>query len=214
MALASGNYDLAAFRGLITSARGTGAWSGPGITSSSIQPGSFREIGFQVLPDGSLKVGYSAVGDANMDGTVSVQDLIALNASGKYGTAATDAGWWQGDFNYDGRVNVTDLITLVSSGLYGAGSYLPSASVEASDFQGTGAAEPVLSVVPAGVTLTGYAAPENQPEPILTEATAAPATRAPEARRVDEFAWAAIANQSEPETPKDRKVARWRMVGS
>ena len=63
-----------------------------------------------------------------MDGTVCVQDLIALNAGGKYGTAATDAGWWQGGFNYDGRVNVTDLISPVSSGLYGAGSFMPVSS--------------------------------------------------------------------------------------
>ncbi len=99
-------------------------WVGPGIMSSSIQPDSFREIGSQVLPDGSLRVGYAAVGDANMDGRVSIQDLIALNAGGKYGTSATDAGWWQGDFNSDGRVTITDLILLVAAGLYGGDSYL------------------------------------------------------------------------------------------
>ena len=98
---------------------------GPGIMSSSIQPDSFREIGYQVLPDGSLRVGYAAVGDANMDGIVSIQDLIALNAGGKYGTSATDAGWWEGDFNGDGRVTITDLILLVSAGLYGGLPYLP-----------------------------------------------------------------------------------------
>jgi len=210
--LAPGNYDLVAMRGFIAGARGTGSWTGPGITSSNIQPGSFREVGYQLLPDGSLKVGYSAVGDANMDGTVSVQDLIALNAGGKYGTAATDAGWWQGDFNYDGRVNVTDLIALVSSGLYGAGSYLPSASAAVSDFQATGAAEPGLSAVPTGFS-TIQTLPEGQPEPILIETSTAPTARAPEARRVNEFAWAAIANQSEPEALKDKKVSRWRMVG-
>ncbi len=100
---------------------------GPGIMSSSIQPDSFREIGAVVLPDGSLRVGYAAVGDANMDGRVNIQDLIALNAGGRYGTSATDAGWWQGDFNADGRVTITDLILLVAAGLYGGDSYRPDA---------------------------------------------------------------------------------------
>ena len=205
--LSPGNYDLAAIRGFITGARGSGSWSGPGITSSSIQPGSFREIGYQLLPDGSLKVGYSAVGDANMDGTVSVQDLIALNAGGKYGTAATDAGWWQGDFNYDGRVNVTDLISLVSSGLYGAGSYMPVSSSGAVVSQSFEA--PELAAATPSVTLTGYAVPEIQPEPVPA-VTSTP--RAAESRRIDEFTWAAIANQSETEKPTDGKVTRWRMV--
>ena len=52
-----------------------------------------------------------------------IQDLIALTAAGKYGTSATNAGWWEGDFNGDGRVDVGDLIALVSSGLYGSDSY-------------------------------------------------------------------------------------------
>ena len=153
-------------------------------------------------------MGYSAVGDANMDGTVSVQDLIALNAGGKYGTAATDAGWWEGDFNYDGRVNVTDLISLVSSGLYGAGSYMPASSSGTAVSQSFEA--PLLAAVTAGVTLTGYAAPESQPEAV-EPATSTP--RAAEPRRIDEFTWAAIANQSEAEKPTDGKVTRWRMVG-
>jgi autotransporter-associated beta strand protein len=138
--LASGSYDLTAIRGLIGSGRTNGTWSGPGITSSSIQPGSFREVGSRLLSDGSLLIGYSAVGDANMDGSVSVQDLIALSAGGKYGTAATDAGWWQGDFNDDGRVTITDLIALASSGLYGSGSYLPPAARETAEVPGPKAA--------------------------------------------------------------------------
>jgi hypothetical protein len=147
-----------------------------------------------------------------MDGSVSVQDLIALNAGGLYGTAVTDAGWWQGDFNYDGRVNVTDLIALVSSGLYGAGSYLPTALTAVSDLQATGAATPSLSALSAGFTLIGSPTPASRPGPVLTATTAAKA-RAADARRVDEFAWAALAKQAEQEDPKDRKVSRWRLVG-
>lgn len=205
--LAAGGYDPAELRGLIVSGRNNGAWTGPGITSRSVRGEAFREIGYRVLPDGSAIVGFSAVGDATMDGFVNVQDLIALNAAGRYEGFATNTTWFEGDFNYDGLGNINDLIALLSSGLYGKGSYLPVASAAAADLKATRTAEPILSAIPAGVTLTGYAADETQPEAILT-----PTARAPEARRVDEFAWAAIANQSELETPKDRKVACWRLV--
>jgi autotransporter-associated beta strand protein len=123
--LTPGSYDLAAIRGLIVSARRGGAWTGPGITSSSSQSQPSRSVGYRPLPDGALVVGYAATGDVTLDGSVNVQDLIAIATSGKYGSAAGDAGWWQGDFNYDGLVNVNDLVSLSTSGLYGAGSYLP-----------------------------------------------------------------------------------------
>lgn len=123
--LASGTYDLAGIRGLIAAARSGGSWTGPGITTSSAHLGSSRAVGYRALQDGALVVGYAAVGDATMDGSVNVQDLIAISTSGKYGSAATDADWWQGDFNYDGLVNVNDLISLSTSGLYGSGPYLP-----------------------------------------------------------------------------------------
>ncbi len=126
--LASGSYDLAAIRGLITSARADGAWTGPGITSSSAAAEPARAVGSRLLADGSLLVGYAAAGDATMDGSVNVQDLIAISTSGKYGSVAGDAGWWEGDFNDDGLVNINDLVSLSTSGLYGAGSYLPTAS--------------------------------------------------------------------------------------
>jgi autotransporter-associated beta strand protein len=123
--LTPGSYDLAAIRGLIVSARASGTWTGPGITSSSIGAQASRSVGYRLQSDGSLVVGYAAAGDATLDGSVNVQDLIAIATSGKYGSAAGDAGWWQGDFNYDGLVNVNDLVGLSTSGLYGAGSYLP-----------------------------------------------------------------------------------------
>ena len=47
-----GGYDLAEIRSLLGSARGSGGWTGPGITSRSVQGVPFREVGFRVLPDG------------------------------------------------------------------------------------------------------------------------------------------------------------------
>lgn len=121
--LAPGGHDIQTVLDLIRSARSGGSWTGPGITSRSVRAAAFREIGTRPLADGSLVVAYAAVGDANLDGSVNIQDLIALTAAGKYGTSATNAGWWEGDFNGDGRVGIGDLIALVSAGLYGSGSY-------------------------------------------------------------------------------------------
>lgn len=123
--LAAGNYNLAGIRGSVVSARASGWWSGQGITSTSIAVGSPFSVGYRTLADGSLVVGYAAVGDANMDGSVDGNDLTAVSTSGKYGTGVADAAWWQGDFNYDGVVNIKDIVSMKTSGLYGRGSYLP-----------------------------------------------------------------------------------------
>lgn len=123
--LAAGNYSLAGIRGALVAARGNGSWSGQGITSTSIRTGTPFAVGYRMLPDGSLIVGYSAVGDANMDGSVDDKDLTAVSTSGKYGSGIADAAWWHGDFNYDGVVNIKDIVSMRTSGLYGRGSYLP-----------------------------------------------------------------------------------------
>ncbi|MDA0253430.1 MAG: autotransporter-associated beta strand repeat-containing protein [Planctomycetota bacterium] len=136
--LTPGTYDLAEIRDQILLARGGGSWTGPGITTSTSDLGNSRAVGYRLLQDGSLVVGYAAIGDATMDGSVNVQDLIAISTSGAYGAGAGDAGWWQGDFNYDGLVNVSDLIGLSTSGLYGSGSYLPIASDPTTAAEGLG----------------------------------------------------------------------------
>jgi autotransporter-associated beta strand protein len=217
MLLAPGSYVLSDIRSLIMSARGAGIWSGPGITSTTIQPGSFREIGYRVHPDGSLEVGYSAVGDSNMDGSVSVQDLIFLNAGGKYGGAATDAGWWEGDFNYDGRVTIADLVALVSSGLYGGGVYLPvnpAAVVPSSPAQSPWATAAEVSVSPGGdlagsLLSLSRREPGSGPSPSSFVTTD---TRAAELRRVDQFTWAVLADQREPTSPLVRKTSWGRLL--
>lgn len=72
---------------------------------------------------------------------------------------------------------------------------------------------PSLNAVSTGVTLTGYAFPEVEPEPVPTVASAAQPARTPEALRAEQFAWAAIASQSETEAPKFRRVSGWGFVG-
>ncbi len=55
-----------------------------------------------------ITVAYTLYGDASVDGSVNLSDLIALGAN--YNGAGGELA--QGDFNYDGSVNLTDLIAL------------------------------------------------------------------------------------------------------
>ena len=133
LAIAAGGYDAAQLRAWISTARNGGAWDGPGITSGAAATTPNRAVGHRVFADGSALVGFAAIGDATMDGRVDIQDLIAFNSGGAYGTGQADAAWWQSDFNDDGRVNVFDLMAIVSSGLYGGGTYFPENDATAID---------------------------------------------------------------------------------
>lgn len=209
--IAPGGYDLGDIRSLIATARGNG-WSGPGITSSSIQPGTSREVGYRVHQDGSLLVGFAAVGDANMDGSVNVQDLIAISTSGKYGSGATNAAWWEGDFNHDGVVNITDLINLSTSGLYGSGSYLPATSAAelgTSSLESDAAELAVTATTAAPVEALEQPVRQKQGDPPTQVTTASPAlSPASGMHRVEKLAWAAMTNTIEGVSWNDQKPSR------
>ena len=151
--LAAGNYSLAGIRGALVSARGNGSWSGQGITSTSIRAGTPFAVGYRMLQNGSLVVGYAAVGDANMDGSVDGKDLTAVSTSGKYGSGVANAAWWQGDFNYDGVVNIRDIVSMRTSGLYGRGSYLLQSMTSLAMASTTGSVSFTLSVTGAAPRL-------------------------------------------------------------
>jgi autotransporter-associated beta strand protein len=71
--------------------------------------------------DGSSEVTIMVTlpGDANLDGTVDVNDLtVVLTNFGKTGMV-----WSQGDFNYDGTVDVNDLTAVLAN--FGQFPYLP-----------------------------------------------------------------------------------------
>lgn len=219
LAISAGSYDLAGLRSLIVSGRNNGTWSGPGVTSSSIRPGTSREVGYRVLQDGSLLVGYSAVGDTNMDGAVDLLDLLDILGSGTYDTAAT-AIWSQGDINYDGVTDLLDLLTILGAGTYDEGSDMPVTSASAVSPQPSDSS---LGNSLAGLTITsagnaaredvGPAATRSATEPAVQMATTPFSPRQSSGREgVGLLAWAAIANQGVLEEPKDAKAARWRMV--
>ena len=156
MAIAAGGISAADLRADIIAGRSGGAWTGTtGITSSTAAAsGGTRAVGYLVAGDGSATVSYAAAGDTNLNGTVDVFDLVAVNSGGKYG-AGGSADWSQGDFNYDGVTNVFDLVSINGAGAYGQGNYFPAAPTVAGGL--TAVPEPgSLGLLAAG--LVGLAA--------------------------------------------------------
>lgn len=108
----------------------SGAWNGPGIISSAAALNSAYAVGYAdgnvdsstAAGPGQVLLKYTLVGDANLDGTVNLTDLLAL--LNNYGQSNKD--WAAGDFNYDGTVNLTDLLALLNN--YGQTATLASAA--------------------------------------------------------------------------------------
>jgi hypothetical protein len=134
--------------------RGTGAWDGTrGIRSSAAAAsGGARTVGWLDNGDGSVKFGYAASGDSNLDWTIDVLDVANFVGSGKFnsGLAAT---WAEGDFNYDGVSDILDIADFMSSGLFNAGPYNAPAGTIAAVPEPSGAA-----FVAAGISLLGLEA--------------------------------------------------------
>jgi autotransporter-associated beta strand protein len=114
----------------VRSARRAG-WAGGGITSSladSSRVGvGYAESAFALGPAGGVFGGEAVdgttvliratlYGDADLDGTVAADDLLALRRN--FGARGTRALWQTGDFDYDGRVGPSDFRLLRQN--YGA----------------------------------------------------------------------------------------------
>ena len=80
-----------------------------GFIKSTEAGGSGGKFAIADSDSGSqITLKYAVIGDADINGTVSSADLLAL--AQHYGQANAD--WSQGDFNYDGTVNFSDLLAL------------------------------------------------------------------------------------------------------
>jgi autotransporter-associated beta strand protein len=131
LVIAAGGFDAAAVRQAIVAGRSGGTWAGTsGITSAAAASTAGRAVGYAPGSNGSLVVAFAVSGDTNLDGQVSVVDLVAIQSSGVYGTGAA-AAWFQGDSNYDGVVSVVDMVAMQSSGVYGRGNYNPAPASQA-----------------------------------------------------------------------------------
>jgi autotransporter-associated beta strand protein len=120
---------------LLTTARGSGAWtSSAGLGSSAVaaamRQGLPRTLGWRANEDGSFTVAYAAPGDTNLDNVVDVLDVANYLSSGNYGTDRFST-WMDGDANYDGLLDVTDVASILATGLFNSGAYQSEAVVSA-----------------------------------------------------------------------------------
>lgn len=111
---------------LIQSGYAGGAWTGEGIVSSlAALPASGAGVGYspmslvqggpgsfmgQATDSDDIAIRYTLLGDANLNGSVTIADFGRLAAN--FNTAA---GWAGGDSNYDLLVNLTDFALLASN---------------------------------------------------------------------------------------------------
>jgi len=125
----AGASPAQSIRQAILSAKGTGNWAGPGLTSNLLAISAnaaknalgYAEASDALSPAGGMFAGqsvdgtailvrYTIQGDANLDGTVNFNDLLAL--ARHYNASGADVTWGVGDFDYNGTVNFNDLLTL------------------------------------------------------------------------------------------------------
>jgi hypothetical protein len=124
-----GGSPATTIRSQLASAYNGGAWDGSGIGTSAPLSVSGRAMGLGWTDDvvnQSLQIGYTYVGDSNLDGQVDITDLGALAGSWQTGNV-----WAGGDFNYDNFVDISDLGALATNWQAGVGSPLRVSLAEA-----------------------------------------------------------------------------------
>jgi hypothetical protein len=108
-----------------------GAWTGPGIDSSSAAANRHYALGYADgkdgvvydLPAGQIEIKYTLYGDINLDGLVNATDFGILAAN--FGKNVT-GGWDQGDFTFAAKVSGTDFGLLANNfGKTDAGTAIP-----------------------------------------------------------------------------------------
>jgi hypothetical protein len=109
----SGTDPITTIAGWIATGYAGAAWDGYGIISSVAQTNSNYGLGYADandtnnpagLPSGEIKIMYTLLGDANLDGTVNSEDFSLFS----HNLGQTSMMWDDGDFNYDGTVNSED----------------------------------------------------------------------------------------------------------
>jgi alpha-L-arabinofuranosidase len=117
----SGTDPIDTIANWIASGYADGAWNGPGIISSTAQTNPNYGLGYAdaadpnnpaSLPAGQIKIMYTLLGDANLDGAVNGADFTIIAS---HFNQSVTAGWDEGDFNYDGAVNGADFTLLAEN---------------------------------------------------------------------------------------------------
>src|SRR6202034_2242871 len=113
----SGTDPISNIAGWIDTGYVGGGWNGPGIISSIAQSNSNYGLGYADaadtnnpanLPSGEIKIMFTLLGDANLDGTVNSEDFTLFS----HNLGQSGMMWDDGDFNYDGTVNSEDFTFL------------------------------------------------------------------------------------------------------
>ena len=60
----------------------------------------------QAVDSTSVLVKFTYAGDANLDGTINIDDYGRIDSS--VSQSGTVFGWFNGDFNYDGKIDIDD----------------------------------------------------------------------------------------------------------
>lgn len=124
--------------------------AGPKILSSAGLPG--RTVG--IYDDGTtIRFGFAAPGDSDMDGAVTITDMNHVLSSGFTGAPLADSRWSFGDYDHDGSTTISDLNLVLTHNLMNAGPYeLGTGAAMGASFE-SAAIVPTLFVDPA----TGHA---------------------------------------------------------
>jgi autotransporter-associated beta strand protein len=124
--VADGGFSAADIRSALISGRNGGAWDGTtGImftAQSATAAATAFSVGYSIDGNGLLTARYTADGDAQLDGKVNFDDILALFPN--YDGTGTYV-WSDGDFTYDGKVNFDDILALFpnydTDAVFGAG---------------------------------------------------------------------------------------------
>jgi hypothetical protein len=161
--------DGCTIAGRIDTGYAGGAWNGYGIISSIAQTNSNYGLGYADagdtnnpanLPSGEIKIMYTLLGDANLDGIVNTEDFTLFS----HNLGQSGMMWDDGDFNYDGTVNSEDF-TLLSENLGQSAQIAAAPLVQASVTSQVLAASIIVPINPNDIvsTVLGKHAAKKKP---------------------------------------------------
>ncbi|HEV8606295.1 MAG TPA: S8 family serine peptidase [Tepidisphaeraceae bacterium] len=106
----------------IRSARSGGAWTGPGILTSTLGPDRLHTLGImlndaggapiksvfagQSVDDNSILLGYSLIGDTDLDNDIDADDYARIDAA--FSSNLQNPAYADGDFDYSNSINSDD----------------------------------------------------------------------------------------------------------
>jgi hypothetical protein len=123
--VAAGGYSLQAVLQQLQRSHQAGWSNSVGLTSRMAGRVAGDRLGYVVNGDGSLKFGFAAAGDANLDDVVDILDISAMLASGKFNSSESTS-WSEGDYNYDQVFDILDISDFLNTSLFNAGTYSPA----------------------------------------------------------------------------------------